>query len=138
MIQNKRIENLEFGPASYLLPKEEYPKHPAWHIDYWYPNIYYGKESEYVHPIINGIEQTDWYVSPSNSFGRIHKDCFKNPESCMAIASFNYNSHEGYYELEFVGDRPIQLTKEERDIFWELLEYGFKQLNNQEENEEES
>ena len=131
MIKSKRIENLEFGPASYLLPKEEYPKNPAWHIDYWYPNGYYGRESEF-------IKEGDWYLYPDNPHCRVHKDCFKNPQSCMAIASFNYNNHEGCYELEFVGDRPIQLTKEERDIFWELLEYGFKQLNNQEEDEEES
>ena len=129
MIEKKRIGDLEFSPASYLLPKERWPENPAWDIDYWYPNGYYGRESEYIHPVVAGIEQKDWYVNPMYPFGRIHKDCFKNPQSCMTIASFNYNSHEGCYELGFVGDRPIQLTKEERDIFWELLEYGFKQLN---------
>ena len=118
----KRIGNLEFCPASYLLPKEEWPEKPSWHIDYWYPNGYYGRESEF-------IKKGDWYLLPDNKHCRIHKDCFKNPQCCMAIASFNYNENEGCYELEFVGDRPIQLTKEERDIFWELLEYGFKQLN---------
>lgn len=135
MIKNKRIGDLEFRPATYLLPKDEYPKNPAWHIDFWYPNAYYGKESEYVHPVVGGIEQTDWYVNPSYPYGKIHKDCFKNPQSCIAIASFNYNSHEGYYELEFVGDRPVSLSKEDREIFWELLEYGFKQLNNTEDDE---
>lgn len=63
---------------------------------------------------------------------KVHKDCFKHPQSSMAIASFNYDSHERYYELEFVGDRPLSLSKEEREIFWELLEYGFKQLNGNE------
>ena len=124
MIEKKRIENLEFAPASYLLPKEKWPENPAWHINYWYPNGYYGRESEF-------IKEGDWYID--NRFGlktRIHKDCFKHPQSSMAIASFNYNNHEGYYELEFIGDRPIQLTEDERTIFWELLEYGFKQLNN--------
>lgn len=135
-MKNKRIGNLEIRPATYLLPKEKWPENSSWHIDYWYPNGYYGRESEYIHPVIAGIEQTDWYVNPLYPNGRIHKDCFKHPQSCMAIASFNYNEHEGCYELEFVGDRPIQLTREERDIFWELLEYGFNQLNNQEENEE--
>lgn len=130
MIKKKRIGDLEFRPASYLLPIDEYPDNPAWHIDLWYPNGYYGRESEFE-------KDGDWYLYP-DKYCRVHKDCFKNPQSCIAIASFNYNSHEGYYELQFVGDRPISLPKEQRDTFWELLEYGFKQLNNREENEEES
>lgn len=128
MIKNKRIGDLEFRPATYLLPKNEYPKNPAWHIDFWYPNAYYGKESEY-------IKEGDWYLYPNSPHCRVHKDCFKHPQSCMAIASFNYNNHEGCYELEFVGDRPLSLSKEDREIFWELLEYGFKQLNNTEDDE---
>ena len=128
MIEKKRIENLEFAPASYLLPKEKWPKNPSWHINYWYPNGYYGREFEFV-------KEGDWYLYPDNHHCKVYKDCFKNPESCMAIASFNYNSHEGCYELEFIGDRPISLSKEDKEIFWELLEYGFKQLNNQEDEE---
>ena len=122
MIEKKRIKDLEFAPVSYLFPKEKWPENPSWHINYWYPNGYYKRESEF-------IKEGDWYLYPDNYHCRVHKDCFKNPQSCMAIASFNYNDHEGCYELKFVGDRPIQLTKEERDIFWKLLEYGFKQLN---------
>lgn len=129
MIENKRIGNLEFAPASYLLPKEKWPENPAWHINYWYPNAYYGKESEYIHPEVAGVKQTDWYIDPSCPSARIHKDCFKHPQCCMAIASFEYNLNECCYDLGFVGDRPIQLTPEERNIFWELLEYGFEQLN---------
>lgn len=132
MIENKRIGDLEFRPASYLLPKNKWPEHCTWNIDYWYPNIYYGRESEYIHPIVAGVEQTDWYVDPKLSFGRIYKDCFKYPQLCMTIASFEYK-YEGYYELEFVEDRPLSLNKEEKEIFWELLEYGYKQLNNNEE-----
>lgn len=123
-----KIGNLEFAPATYLLPKDNWPKHPAYHINYYYPNGYYGHEYEY-------IKDGDWYLFPEYPHCKIHKDCFKHEQSCMAIASFNYNDHEGCYELEFVGDRPISLSKEERDIFWKLLEYGFKQLNNQEDEE---
>lgn len=129
MIKKKRIGDLEFRPATYLLPKDEWPKNPSWSIDFWYPNGYYGRESEF-------IKEGDWYLYPDTPHYRVHKDCFKHPQSCMAIASFNYNEHEGCYELEFVLDRPISLPKELRDTFWELLEYGFNQLNNQEENEE--
>lgn len=131
MIERKRIGNLEFRQATYLLPENEYPKNPSYHIDYWFPNGYYGRESEF-------IKDGDWYryADETLSFARIHKDCFKHKESCMAIASFNYDK-EGYYELCFVGDRPLNITPEEREIFWELIKYGYEQLNNQKNDEEE-
>ena len=47
MIEKKRIEDLEFRPASYLLPKEKYPKNPSYDINYWYPNGYYGRDEEF-------------------------------------------------------------------------------------------
>lgn len=123
MIEKKRIGNLEFTPASYLLPKDKWPKNPSWHIDYWYPNEYYGRESEYE-------KEGDWYRDPKLGFSRIHKSCFKNPESCFAIASFDYDEHEHFYEVHFILDRPItSLSSEEQIIFWELLKYGNKQLN---------
>ena len=128
MIEKKRIGNLEFAPASYLLPKEKWPKNPSWHINFWYPNGYYGRESEFE-------KEGDWYID--NRYGlrcRIHKDCFKNPESCMAIASFDYD--DGYYELRYVSDRPLSLTKEERETFWTLIEYGYKCLNKEEADED--
>ena len=124
---NKRIGNLELRRASYLLPKEEYPEHPSYHIDYWYPNCYYGKENEY-------IKDGDWYIYPDNSYCRVHKDCFKNPQSCFAIASFDYDK-EGFYELHFIGDRPLHITEEERKIFWELIIFGDKELNKRDEDE---
>ena len=128
MIEKKRIGNLEFAPASYLLPKEKWPKNPSWHINFWYPNGYYGRESKFE-------KEGDWYID--NRYGlkcRIHKDCFKNPESCMAIASFDYD--DGYYELRYISDRPLSLTKEEREIFWTLIEYGYKCLNKEETDED--
>lgn len=123
-MKSRRIENLEFRQATYLLPKSEYPKHPSWCIDYWYPNSYYGRENEFIKDVDN------WYLSKDGSH-RVHKNCFENPESCFAIASFDYD--EGEYELHFVSNRPLELTKEEREIFWKLIEYGDKQLNNTEE-----
>ena len=122
-LNNKKIGNLEFRKASYLLPKE--PENPAYHIDYWYPNGYYGKESNYVK-----VDE-DWYCYPDNHNCRIHKDCFKNPLSAMAIGSFNYK--DGCYEFSFIGERPVRLTLKERDDFWELIKYGFKQLNKNDE-----
>ena len=121
---NKRIGNLEFRPASYLLPKDKWPEKPAYHIDIWYPNGYYGREKDF-------IEDGEFYLYPDMPNCRIHKDCFKSKESCMAIASFNYNEHEEFYELSFVGDRPIHYldTPELREDFFELIQYGNKVLN---------
>ena len=126
MIENKRIGNLSFSQATYLLPKNEWTENPSYHINYHYPNAYYGKENEF-------IKEGDWYLYPDNQHCRVHKDCFKNPQSCMAIASFDCDK-ERYYELSFVGDRPLSINEKEREIFWELVEYGYKQLNKTDEN----
>jgi hypothetical protein len=116
-----RIGNLEFRKATYLC---EEPEHPSYHIDYWYPNADYGTEKEY-----NIDETGEWYYKEDFSC-RKHKSCFKYPESCFAIASFDYDKHEDFYELHFIGDRPKCLSEKEREIFWELFLYGNEALNN--------
>lgn len=131
-IENKRIENLEFRPSSYLLPREKWPEHIGYSIDYWYPNAYYGKEEDYD----QDPRYPDWYYVKGSQFAKVHKDCFKHPESCMAVGLFEYNEHEECYEFSFVGDRPVQLTEKERQIFWVLVEYGFEKLNKPESKEE--
>lgn len=128
-MNNKRIGNLEIRPASYLLPKDKWPKNPSYHIDYWYPNAYYGRESEFE-------KDGDWYYYPKHHSCRVHKDCFKHEQSCFSIASFSYDEHEGFYELHFIGDRPLQLTKEEREAFWELIKYGNIELNKRSDEDE--
>lgn len=124
-MDRKRIGDLEFAPATYLLPEEKWPKNPAWHINYYYANIYYGREDEF-------IKDGQWYLYPDNHHCRVHRDCFKHKQSCMAIGSFEYDKSEGVYEFSFVGDRPLSLNENERKTFWELIEYGYKQLNNYE------
>ena len=133
MIKRKRIGDLEFSPASYLLPKEKWPKHPAWSIDMWIPNFYYGKDDEYPEDTLDN----SYRICPKYPRHRIHKECFKHPETCFTLASFEYDEHEDFYELQFCGDRPIEYlnTPEKREVFWELLEYGNKQLNYTEDEE---
>lgn len=135
MIKNKRIEDLEFKPSSYLLPKDKWPENPGYDIVLWYPNSYYGRDNEFPeYPLDNSYRTDPKYLNL-----RIHKLCFKYPESCFTIASFDYDEHEHYYELHFCLDRPMEYlnTVEKREAFWELLNYGNKQLNNNK-NEEES
>lgn len=122
---NKKIKNLQIRRASYL---GDEPEHPAYHIDKWEPNQYYKKEYLY-------IEDGDYYKlkEPEYSFMRIHKNCFKNKETCYAIASFEWDSHEKCYEFRFIGDRPLQLDKEEQIIFWKLIVLGYNTLNKEDE-----
>ena len=124
-IESKRIGNLMFRKATYL---GEEPEFPAWHIDFFYPNPYYGKENEY-------IKEGDYYIKDkSSSYYRIHKDCFKRKESCYSIASFR-RDEEGFYELSFIGDRPLGFNEKDMKDFWELVKYGYKELNKLSENE---
>ena len=120
--EKQRKGNLAFRTSSYLLPREKWPEHLGYDIIKYYPNSCYGKESEYE-------KEGEWYTDPKYNF-RIHEDCFKSKESCYVIAHFSYDDHEGYYDFEFVGDRPLKLTEEERKIFWEFVDYGFCILNN--------
>lgn len=122
---NKRINDLEFKVATYLC---EPPEYPDYHINKYYPNGFYGREKDF-------IKDGDFYVYPEHPNCRVHKNCFKNPQSCYAIAGF-HRDREGYYELQFIGDRPLDLTPEELKDFWELIKFGYEVLNNKEEDKE--
>ena len=125
LIPSNRIDNLEFRTATYLLPKEKWPNPIGYCIQHWYPNTYYGRDNEFP----EDPNDPDFRLYPDYPNCRVHKSCFKHPQSTCVIAFFDYNEHEGYYEFSFVGDRPLDLTEKERKDFWTLIEYGFKQLN---------
>lgn len=120
MIDTKRVNNLEFRVATYLLKNP--PEIKAYHINKYMPNCYYGHEADFIKIDDN------WYRDPNFSWHKIHKSCFKNSETCYAIASFEYNKHEGVYEFTWIGERPLYLTEQEED-FKELIIYGFNKLN---------
>jgi len=115
-----RINNLEFRTCSYLF---EPPEHIGYEICKWEPNPYYKKESEF-------IEDGDYYRPNDTkySFVSISKDCFKNPETCYQIASWDWCIEE-YYIFSFCSDRPLKLTDSEWEDFIKLIKYGFKQLD---------
>ena len=118
-IKPKRIGNLMFRQATYL---GQQPEFSNWHIDFFYPNSYYGKENKY-------IKEGDYYIKDkSSSYYRIHKDCFKHKESCYSIATF-IRDEEEFYKFSFIGARPLSLNKEELKNFWEVVKYGYKELN---------
>lgn len=113
-----RIKNLEYRHL-----KDRSPE-----IILWYPNIYYGKEEEFIMS-----EDGHWYTYPNSTYCKVPKECFKSPENCITIAFFRKGS-EDYY-LEFVGDRPLDIEVNWQD-FRTLIQVGYNKLNNQKENEE--
>lgn len=123
-----RIENLRLKKACYI---GEEPEMPSIHIDKIEPNSYYGHEDDY-----EWSEDGESAFWKNNETGethynmRINKSCFENPESCFAIASFDYDEHEDFYELHFVGDRPLDLDENEREVFWNIIKIGNEILNN--------
>lgn len=124
-IESLRIGNVCFRKATYLGNEPEFP---SWHIDFFYPNPYYGKENEYK-------KDGDYYIKVNVAHPiNIHKNCFKHKETCYAIASF-IRDKEGYYELSFIGDRPLNLSKTDFDDFMKLVRYGNKKLNELKEND---
>lgn len=117
-IESLRINKLQFRPASYL---GNTPSFPSWHIDYFYPNSLYGREGEFE-------KAGDFYVKKTPYSIKFHKSCFTNKESCFSIAAFNRDK-DGYYELSFIEDRPLNLDKADFNDFMLLVKYGYRELN---------
>lgn len=99
----KRIKNIEFRECTYLYDP---PEIKSWELCYYYPNPDYGNEHLY----------------------RKDESCFKYKENCYTLGIFKYSDNS--WSFEFICDRPLELSKEEREVFWELLEYGYNKLNN--------
>ena len=116
-----RIDNLEFRKSSCL---GEPPEHIGWEICQYQPNGYYGRESEF-------IKDGEFYHPNDEHYNyiSIHKSCFQSPETCFTIASWQWDDHEGCYDLRFIGNRPLNLTSSEWITFRKLLEHGFHELN---------
>ena len=78
----------------------------------YYPNSYYGKESEYEFDEDRNLYKGKYF----NTF--INKSCFKNPESCFTLASWVDIDHdEKTPDLKFVGKRPLELDEDELKDF---------------------
>lgn len=117
---SKRFGTLSFGLCSYL---GKYPEVPGWEICRYYPNYLYGKEDEYTYI---GAGR---YQSKGHPNHYVSEGCFKHKESCYTIASWQWDEHEGIYELKVCCNRLLDLDEEERKMFWEVYEYGEKIIN---------
>jgi hypothetical protein len=120
-IKPNRIGDLAFNKAEYL---GDSPSHPSYHIDWYYPNHYFGNEKDYTK-----VDE-EYYADPEYPCHKIHKSCFKHEECSIAIATFYYDEKEGDYYFEYIGDRPLRyINMMNESIFKTLIKYGFRQLN---------
>lgn len=117
-IQKLRIGNIEFRKATYLGTEVEFP---SYEIVFYYDNPRYGRENEF-------IKEGDYYIKKNPYEIKCHKSCFEHKECCYSLAFFNRDT-EGYYELTFIGNRPLKLNKKELDDFMKVIRYGDKVLN---------
>ena len=98
--------------------------HGRYEIVKWYNNTYYGSEDRM---IADGYERK---VFPNGSWAMtkewhtVHGSCFANKESCYTIAMLKWDADEYCNELVSVGSRLLDLSKEERDAFFEVYRYA--------------
>jgi hypothetical protein len=115
-----RINNIEF--KEYTSTKKD---KPLYEIVKWYPNPYYNKEQEYKD---NGYVDNGNFLK--NDLHSIQKSLFNNRESCYVIAFVEQGNES--WELRSVGERLVDLTKEEQDNFFNVYIWGQKKLNEME------
>lgn len=113
-----RIENIAYNTY-------KHKKSKIHEIIKYEQNKYFGKEDEY---------RKEGYV---DSFGgdylekgihSIPKIFFEHKEFCYTIAFLDYNKNEPCISLRTVSNRLLELSKSERDIFFQLYELIQKKL----------
>lgn len=113
-MKNIRIENIELRRTSYKENPYEFVK--------WYPNTYYKQEEKM---LSEGYTDTGHSLRKGNV--SVSYSCFENPESCYVVAWLKKDK-EGCY-LQTVGDRLLELSKEERNTFFDIYKKADKKLN---------
>jgi hypothetical protein len=94
----------------------------------WYPNKYYGTKNKLIEEgyKLHNIHDDNFILTKGNH--TIHDSCFLNPEGCFTIATIVYNKKENNTEIKSVGSRLLDLTKKERNYFFEVYKYADKQI----------
>ncbi len=120
-----RIENIE---CRFTQNQYEFVK--------WYPNKYFGTKAQLI------AEGYELIVSQDDDFSlvkhnhHIHGSCFQSPESCYVIATIVYDKNEHCTEIKSVGSRLLDLTKKERNNFFEVYHYADKQIKKENKNKD--
>ena len=134
-IGSKKVFEKRIGDIAFQVWKADedkgYRSGDYWDIVKYEPNYYYYHKEEFVESQYRPgsfVKKTDgpdtrWYVD---------KSCFKNPETCVVIASltqdWDRDCLEGY-ELHYVFDRPVRLLdKEQEKDFMEVVRYAYNYL----------
>ena len=112
-----RIENIEcrFAQNQYEFVK-------------WYPNKYFGTKAQLIADGYELIVSQDDDFSLVKHNHHIHGSCFQSPESCFTIATIIYDKNEYCTEIKSVGSRLLDLTKKEKNYFFEVYHYADKQI----------
>lgn len=108
-----RIDNIEcrFSQDRYEIVK-------------WYPNKYYGSEESMIEEGYERIIYDSGGWALQKDCFTIHASCFADPESCYTIATLQWDADEYCNELISVGSRLLDLSKKERDAFFEVYKYA--------------
>lgn len=93
----------------------------------WQPNDLYNKQDQYGKPDANGLceSRTDPCI-------KAHEDCFKYPEYCYVIASWDLADEEP--DLRYCGRRPLDLMLDEYEVFEQLVREGYEYIERNKEN----
>ncbi|WP_296864706.1 hypothetical protein [uncultured Methanobrevibacter sp.] len=100
------------------LYSENSDKQYAGEIIYWYPNVYYQKEKNFVVDKLN----PDYYIDTKYNT-RVHKGCFLHPKSCYVIAFVTKGEEP---DIVSVGNRPWTLSEQDQKDFEKIIKHIFE------------
>ena len=119
-----RINNIGAKKPAYIgSPPAD--AHRRLSIVQYYPCQYYGKLDEY---LADGWEYVDEGTRIRKDNCTISKSFFDLEELLMSIADITYDPSEGCTDLETVGERVLNLSKADREDFFEVYELAARKL----------
>jgi len=119
-----RINNIGARPPVYI-GKPPADVHRRLSIVQYYPNQYYRKLEEY---LADGWEYVDNNTRLKKDNCLIGVSSFNNEELCMVVADVEYDSSEDCTDLKTVGERVLNLSKQNREDFFEVYELAARKL----------
>lgn len=85
----------------------------------WVENDLYNKQGDYESPNKLGLCR-----SKNSVHSWVHESCFKNPEVCYTLASWDLKEKEP--DLRYCGRRPLDLLMSEYEVFEQLVREGYE------------
>jgi len=119
-----RINNIGARPPVYI-GKPSKDAYRTLSIVQYYPCQYYGKLEEY---LADGWQYVDDGTRLRKDNCTISKSFFDKEELLMGIADLEYDPSEDCTDLKTVGERVLNLSKKDRDDFFEVYELAARKL----------